>query len=473
MTAKLFAAGSVETFADVERKALAMAEVLGEWGVRAGTRVVLKAGNSTSFVGGLLALMYLGASIVLLDQQEKAEETERVRARSRAEFVLVDEDAPVQECEGLVHLYEVLAAAAGRVPSAPALDFTAWEDRQDGLIMWSSGSTGDPKGIVKNGGRFLRNLRRNAAQVGHTPDDVLLPLLPFNHQYGLSMVLIAWLVRCSLVIAPYRRLDRALRMAEFTGATVLDATPATYRSILNITAKRPTTKESLRTARMLCSGAAPLDPALSKQYEEEFRLPLLDSYGSTELCNISFATLENPVACGQVMPGLALRIIDDAGNPVATGELGEVLVDCPDMMLGYLGPDGALEPYPQGWFATGDLGYLDDGGNLFVMGRKQAVNRNGYTLYPEVIERKVAHRGCSAKVVALPAAARGCSLVFFVEDEEGRSARHWQQLISEVLPVWEQPNRVHVVERFPLNPNGKPHKRGLEELALELYGRQT
>jgi long-chain acyl-CoA synthetase len=157
-------------------------------------------------------------------------------------------------------------------------------------------------------------------------------------------------------------------MAEFTGATVLDATPATYRSILNIAAKHPTAKDSLRTARMLCSGAAPLDPQLRLRYEAEFGRPLLDSYGSTELGNNTFATIENPTACGQVMPGLDLKVVDDAGMPVATGEVG----------------------------------YLDEGRNLFVLGRKQAVNRSGYTLYPEVVERKAAQHGCSAKVIALP-----------------------------------------------------------------------
>jgi long-chain acyl-CoA synthetase len=284
------------------------------------------------------------------------------------------------------------------------------------------------------------------------------------------MVLIAWLVPCSLVIAPYRRLDRALRMAGHTGATVLDATPATYRSILNILGRRPEARGSLRTARMFCSGAAPLDPALSQTYEAEFGLPLLDSYGSTELGNVSFATLENPVACGRVMDGLALKVVDEQGEVLPAGEVGEVLVDCPDMMLGYLDADGAVTPCEQGWFTTGDLGYLDEHDNLYMLGRKLAVNRNGYTLYPELIERKVADHGCSAKVIALPAADRGCSLVFFVEDEQGRAAGHWRDIVNEVLPPWEQPNRVHVLERFPLNSNGKPHRRKLEELAAQLYG---
>ncbi|QLH19399.1 class I adenylate-forming enzyme family protein [Streptomyces sp. Rer75] len=469
MAAKIFAADSVETLKEFEQKALAMADTLRARGVHAGSRVLLKAGNSTGFVGGLLALMHVGASIVLVDQQEKADETERIRTQARAKIVLCDDDAPVLDGAELMALYEVMAASADRTPVDRALDFTTWSALPDGLIMWSSGSTGPPKGIVKNGGRFLKNLERNAHQVGHHSGDVLLPLLPFNHQYGLSMVLIAWITRCSLVIAPYRRPDRALRIADYTRATVLDATPATYRSILNILRTRPAMKAGLGTVRMFCSGAAPLDPTLSRSYVDEFGLPLLDSYGSTELGNVSFATSDNPVACGRVMEGLALKVVGDGGDPLPAGEIGELLVDCPDMMLGHLDAEGDLTPAPQGWFSTGDLGYLDDAGHLHVIGRKSAVNRNGYTLYPEIIERKIADHGCSAKIVSLPAADRGCSLVFFVEDELARDAKHWQTLINDVLPPWERPNRVHVIDRFPLNANGKPHARKLEELARELF----
>ncbi|GAA3435952.1 class I adenylate-forming enzyme family protein [Kutzneria kofuensis] len=468
MAAKLFAADSVETFAEFERTALGVADALRERGVGPGVRVLLKAGNSPGYLAGLFGLMHLGASIVLVDHQERAEQTRRICEQAAVKVTLVDDDAPLPDGENPVYLYELLVAATARPATESALDFDTWRDQPDGLVMWSSGSTGEPKGVVKNGGRFLDNLRRNADQVGHRADDVLLPLLPFNHQYGLSMVLIAWLARCSLVIAPYRRLDKALRMAGQCGATVVDATPATYRSMLNIVTKRPEAAEDLSTVRMFCSGAAPLPPALVDSYVQTFGLPLLDSYGSTELGNLAFATTENPVGCGRVMAGLRLRVVDEDGNTVRAGEIGELLVDCPDMMAGYLGPDGVLAPVEQGWYATNDFGYLDADDNLFVVGRKLAVHRNGYTLFPEIIENKVAAHGCSAKVIALPDDRRGCQLVFFVEDDHDRDAAHWRAVINDVLPAWEQPNRVHVLGAFPLNRNGKPDRQKMEKLAAEL-----
>lgn len=468
MPAKILAENSAATLAEFEQDTLRVAQVLRERGVGLGDRVLLKAGNSIAYVSVLFALMHVGASVVLVDQQEKQEATGSIIRRAGTKLVLVDDDAPVPADTDPVYLYELIASAPDLAVTDERLSFDAWSDLDDALIMWSSGSTGEPKGIVKNGGRMLANLERNAHHMGHRADDVLLPLLPFSHQYGLSMVLIAWIVQGSLVIAPYKRADRALRMAGHSGATVLDATPATYRSMLNIIRQRPALAEALGTVRMFCSGAAPLDPALVERYVERFGLPLLDSYGSTEAGNVAFATGDNAVSCGQVMDGLRVRVVDDEDNEVPAGEVGELLIETPDVMVGYLTPDGGIDPVDQSVFRTGDLGYLDAAGNLFVLGRKFAVHRNGYTLYPEIVERKAAAGGCSARIVPLPDERRGSSLVFFVEDELQRDAAHWREVLDELLPPYEQPNRVIVVDQFPLNRNGKPDKRRMTELAAEV-----
>lgn len=467
MAAVLFAPDSAESLTAVEARAVTVAAVLRGRGVEPGDRVLLKAGNSAGYVTVLLALMHAGASIVLVDHGEQAEQTSRICRLAGVRVSVVDDDAAMASQEPHLYVYDLLATAAGRTAAAEPFDAAGWARRRDGLVMWSSGSTGSPKGVVKTGASFLRNLERNATHMGHRPGDVLLPLLPFSHQYGLSMVLIAWQVRCSLVVAPYRRLDRALRMAGQTGATVIDATPATYRSIHNLVTRRGAGREDLATVRLFCSGAAPLDPTLVDKYVDMWGLPLLDSYGSTELGNVAFATADNAVAAGRPVEDMGVRVVDDAGAPVPAGHAGEILVDSPDLMEGYLGPDGAVQPVTAGWQRTGDLGHLDTDGNLHVIGRKLAVDRMGYTLYPEVIERTLAAGGCSAKVIALPDERRGCTLVCFVEDEQGRDQRYWRERIDALLPAYERPNQVSVLDRLPLNGNGKPDRRRLERIAAE------
>ncbi len=464
---KILAKTSAASLAEFEQATLRVAQVLRSRGVGPGDRVLLKAGNSVTYVSVLFALMHLGASVILVDQQEQRKATGAMIQRTGAGLVLVDEEASFPTDIVPVHLYELIAAAPGLKVTDRHLDFGTWSGLDDALIMWTSGSTGEPKGIVRHGGRVLKNLERNAVHMGHCSDDVLLPLLPFSHQYGLSMVLIAWIVQCSLVIAPYRRPDRALRMAGYSGVTVLDATPATYRSLLGLIKQKPDLAESLGNVRMFCSGAAPLDQSLAVLYTERFGLPLLDSYGSTEAGNVAFATNDNPVACGKVMDGLRVRVVDDDDRELPPGEIGELQIETPDLMIGHLTADGGIDPIGQRVFRTGDLGYLDADGNLTVLGRKLAVHRNGYTLYPDIVERKAAAGGCSTRIVPLPDKRRGSSLVFFVEDEKERDAAHWRKVLNAVLPAFEQPNRVIVVKQFPLNRNGKPDKRKMTELAME------
>ncbi|GHF52722.1 long-chain acyl-CoA synthetase [Streptomyces mashuensis] len=467
MTARIYTPDSVRSLDDFEQDALRVATVVRDHGIGPGDRVMLKAGNSAAYVCVLLGLMHAGASIVLVDQQENVPETRRIALRTGVKATFVDDNTPIDDEAGAVHLYELMVAAAARPAAAEQLSVDDWCELPDGLIMWTSGSTSSPKGVVKNGGKFLRNLERNAAQVGHRPDDVLLPLLPFAHQYGLSMLLIAWLTRCSLVIAPYKRLDHALRMAGQTRATVIDATPSSYRSMLNLVTRKPALRAHLESARMFCVGAAPLDAPLVEAYEKEFGLPLLDSYGSTELGNVAFATLDNPVATGRAMEGIRVRVVDEDGQDVPAGEAGEIEVDTPDGLEGLLAEDGTLVPTPAGWQRTGDLGYLDENANLFVLGRKFAVHRNGYTLYPELIERKAESAGRPVRVVALPDERRGAQLVFFVEDEQGRDSAHWRERFAGLLAAYEEPNRIVVLDAFPLNRNGKPDKHRLQEMAAE------
>ncbi|MFD4636370.1 class I adenylate-forming enzyme family protein [Lentzea sp. NPDC058436] len=467
MSAKLFAPDVTFTFEELEQRALCTADVLRDLGLGLGDRVLLKVDNSVSYLSTLFALMHVGASVVLVDHQQKSDHTAEACSRSSVKMVIVDDDAPISKDQEVVHCYELAVGACGREPIDSALDFTAWCELPDSIIMWSSGSTGEPKGVVKNGGRFLKNLQRNADLVGHRSDDVLLPLLPFNHQYGISMILIAWLVRCSLVIAPYRRLDRALQLAGMAGTTVVDATPATYKSILNIVERRTASLGLFGEVRMLCSGAAPLDPALSQRAVEVYGLPLLDSYGSTEMGNVAFATPDNPVGTGRPVEGMSVRIRGDNGEELPAGEIGEIEVLDPDLMEGYLGPEGTVTPVERDWYATNDFGYLDTDGNLFIAGRKTAVHRNGYTLHPEIIERTLAEHGCTTMIAAVPCDRRGSTLVFYVEDEQNGDPARWRELINSVLPKYEQPNRVSVVERFPLNRNGKPDRKELEQRALK------
>jgi len=448
---------------DGEAYAAAVARVLRERGVRSGDRVLVKAGNSALYPALLFALIHLDTSVVLLDGQQTPRATERFAALVRARFSILDDTDPAPPGNTALSTADLAADAAAHLPSAPAapLSDSSWRARADALVLWSSGSTGEPKGIVKPGRAVLENLERTRRLMGYGPHDVFLPLLPFSHQYGLSLLLLARMAGADLLIAPYTRLDRALRLGAAQGATIVDATPATYLSMLNLDDRRPGLLAALDRVRLWCTGGAPMDGGLGLRFAAAVGAPLLDGYGSTEAGNVAFATPGNPVGCGQVLDGVEVLVTGEDGTPLPPGEIGEIHLRTPDLMAGHLTACGSLDPPVAGPYRTGDLGRLDAAGNLFVLGRASAVHRLGHTLYPEVLEHRAADCGRPVKIIALEDARRGHELVFVVADPEGRDARHWREQICALLAPFEQPNHLLVVDSFPVTHRGKVDVRAL------------
>ena len=453
----------------------AAAEVLRRHGVGAGDRVLLAGGNSPELVIALLALMHLDATVVLFDEQQPPDAYRRAARLARVRLVLsgqVPDAGPW--ATSLTHA-ELAAAAAGLdgVAAAGAVSFDAWRQRADALITWSSGSRGAPKGVVRSGETFFDLIEVTRRRMGYQPADVLLPLVPVTHFYGLTLILLWWQVGCRLVLAPLDRLDQALGLGARAGATVVDGTPSTYHSILNLAGRTPGLRESLAGVRMWCTGGAPLSGAIATRFAEEFRLPLIDGYGSNEAGNIALATAGNPVACGLPLPGVELRVVGPQGGDQPTGEVGEILLRTPFLMAGYLREDGSLDAPAGRYYQTDDIGFVDAAGNLTVLGRKLAVHRLGHTLYPEAIERRAEACGQPVKIVPLQDARLGSRLVFVVADDQRRGPRYWRREIDVLLPAHERPNQVLVVDELPLNRTGKPDLAALRDHVVRTTAART
>ncbi|MGW6917513.1 class I adenylate-forming enzyme family protein [Kitasatospora sp. NPDC054939] len=460
------------TAADAEPLVLGCRDELLRRGLRPGDRVVLLAGNSPEFAAALLALIALDASIVLADHQQTPEQALQTLVRAHARWVLTDTGDPATPmgaalARALPSGRVVDLRTACRTPVAagsPPIGFDRWRARRDGLVLWSSGSTGRPKGIVRSGAAMLTNTEATQQAMRYRADDVLLPLLPFSHQYGMSLVLLWWQTGCSLLVAPYHRLSTAVGLIGRYGVTVVDAAPPTYHALLQVFERRPALRTSAGSVRMWCVGGAPLPVPLAERFRGTLGLPLLDGYGLSELGNVALAVPEHPAACGRPLDGVRLRIDEPVDG------VGEVLVDSPGLMSGYLADDGGLRPVGPGWFRTGDLGRIGPDGSLQVIGRNQAVHRMGYTLYPESLRRQAEQCGRPVAVVAVEDERRGCRVVFFVEDPSLRDAAHWRARFDGLLAAYERPNLVVVLERFPLTRTGKVDRVRLTATAAERLG---
>jgi len=447
----------------------AFARALRERGVTGEDRILLSAGNSGDFVLTLLACMHLGASIGLIDPRASEDQVADMVSQAGVCRAVFDESGreALGSADSGIPLADLAAEAERLGPDGAggaAIDLDAWAGRADGLLVWTSGTSGAPKGIVRSGASVLANGDRSAARMGYRDSDLLLPLLPFTHQYGLSLVLLWWRTGCTLIVRPGNRVDRAVETISAHGVTVVDAVPAAYETMLRLLDNRGG-DSAVRSVRMWCVGGEPLRDELRERFARRMRLPLLDGYGSSEAGNIALAAPDNPIHCGRALDGVTAEVVADDGAVLPAGEVGEVVVRTPDLMTGTLQPGGQVRAVQRPVWRTQDLGYLDEYGNLRVLGRKSAVHRFGHTLYPDAIAGKAAACGAPVEVVPVEDARSGTQLVLFVEDPSQRPVAHWRAAINECLADHERPNRTVVLSTFPLRSNGKVDLRRLREMA--------
>jgi long-chain acyl-CoA synthetase len=441
-------------------------------GVRPGDRVALVAANSTHSVLALLTLMHLDVSLVLLDERQDPAERGRALHRARVRWLICDRTVQIGQTglwDGIERLE--LTDVVTTVSATPApdfeLDLSGWWAREDALIVFSSGTTGDPVGVVRSGPRLRTNTARTQWRMSYASDDVLLPLLPFSHQYGLSLLMLWWWSDSCLVLVPQTRLDHAIEAISRFRVTVVDSTPSTYHSLLRLAESRNITPAALDSVRMWCVGGAPLSPALARRFAGFTGKPLLDGYGSTEAGNIALSSPELPNHCGQPLEGIEIDVIGEDGLPVPDGTLGELVVRTPDLMAATLDEHGQMLPVTDHYYRTDDIGYRTAEGDIAVLGRKGAVHRLGHTLYPEALAHKAGACGAHVQVLDVPDERRGSNLVFVVADESQQDARDWRRAMRPHLATHEQPNHVLVVPGFPLNHNGKVNMPALRVLVGE------
>ncbi|MFJ2400718.1 aldehyde dehydrogenase family protein [Streptomyces xanthochromogenes] len=446
--------GHIWETSEIESRIAGATEAFARRGIVPGSRVMMSGSNSTEWVVHLLALIHLDVSVVLADHRAAPAQRSQIHAQARVALEIGDGPG-----------YGTPTQPAGNATAVP--DMAAWARRRDAAISWSSGTTGSPKGIVRSGRSILDNLSLSAERMGYRPDDVFLPVLPYSHQYGLSLVLCWWLGGGTLMVyGPATRLDRALEMAVDHGLSVVDGAPSTYHTLLNLLDRRPLLVTALKRVRAWCVGGAPLGRGLAARFHARTGEHLLDGYGATEVGNIALASHTDPTGCGTPLPGVIVEVHDDHGRRLPPGRLGELVVRSDGLMAGHLGDDGELIPVPGPVHRTGDIGLLDEAGRVFPVGRKHAVHRDGHTLYPDHLAARAESAGAQTEVVAVPDARLGCRLVFVIADPDGHEPAHWKRVLRAVLARYEQPDHIVVLPALPLTSSGKPNLAVLEKIAM-------
>ncbi|WP_375430278.1 class I adenylate-forming enzyme family protein [uncultured Friedmanniella sp.] len=457
------------TWAELERRVTQTAGGLAAAGLLAGARLALLGPNSVAFVVGYLAALRAGVVVVPLNPQSTRPELEALLADSGARLLLADPALTPDDVPGVRTLSltdEGLAALVGEVPVSSPQD-----PESLAVLLYTAGTSGRPKAAMLSHRALIGHVEHIHALGLLTPASTVLASLPLFHVFGLNAVLGSWLrAGARMVVVDSSTLEaHGVDLADLVraeGVTNLPLAPPTLHRLL----AEDALAAGLGRLETVVSGAAPLPEELAREFTARTGVEVAQGYGLTEAAPGVTATIgaarRGPGHVGRALPGVEIRVGDgsDATEP------GEIAVRGDNLFSGYW-PEGAGGPDADGWFATGDLGYLLDG-ELFLVGRsRELVIVNGFNVYPAEVEQAIDELAevAAVAVVGRPDARTGEQVVAFVVPEESISA---DELAARVaahcerrLARFKRPTVLEVVDELPRGATGKVRKGLLRELA--------
>ena len=463
------------TYADLWLGARRCAAALRERGVGPGDRVAVLIPNVPDFPVTYYGVLALGAVVVPVHALLKAEEIEYVLRDSGA-TLLVCHDALQGEGAKGAELAEVpLVSPAALAGEAAVETYVQREPGDAAVILYTSGTTGKPKGAVLSHLNVVMNVTVSAFDViGLRADDVILGCLPLFHSFGQTCAMNSgFRAGATLVLMPRFDGPGALDAIEAYGVTVFEGVPTMYIALLEA-AREDARRPRLRIA---VSGGASLPMAVMDKWREVFGSEIYEGYGLSETSPVATFNHESvgrkPGTVGTPIWGVDVEIAKaevEGSIELVTepGEIGEVVIRGHNVFTGYLNNDEATRAaIVDGWFRSGDLGTKDADGFVSIVDRKKdMVLRGGYNVYPrEVEEVLLRHEGIGqVAVIALPDPTHGeevCAVVVRSPEGAGLTADEVVAWSKERLAAHKYPRVVHFVDAFPLGPSGKVLKREL------------
>jgi len=494
------------TWADVGTQVEAAAAAYLAAGIEVGDRVAIWAPNCAEWVAALFGLQSVGAVLVPLNTRYKGVEAADILRRSRAK-VLVTVDGfldthyiAMLDGQDLPHLQQIVVLRSDPAADLPA-QAISWESFvQSGAgvnpaevaarraeltpdttadLLFTSGTTGKPKGVICTNGQTLRTVATWANVVGLNDTDRYVAANPFFHSFGYKAGIIAWLVTGgTLLPVPVFDVPAVMALIASERGTMLPGAPTLYQTILNHPDRAQLDSSSLRLA---VTGAASVPVSLVEQMRDDLGFDtVITAYGLTEACG--FATMcrrsDDAVTIattsGRAMPGIEVRVVADDGASLPVGEAGEVVIRGYNVMVGYFeDPAATAETVDaDGWLHTGDIGVMDDRGYLKITDRKKDLFIvGGFNAYPAEIENLLLGHPQIAQVavVGVPDERMGEVGVAFVVATTGTTPDPAEIVAwaREHMANFKAPRRVVVVEALPFNAGGKVMKFELRRLLEE------
>jgi long-chain acyl-CoA synthetase len=438
-----------------------LATTLGKRGVSGGQRVAVMASNRPEFVAAVLAIWRLGAAAVLISPAWKRDEVDHALALTEPAHAVGDHPI-LAGLMPMLHLDEPITPGEPTSRSLPP--------RADAVLVFSSGTTGLPKAVRHTHAALDEAVRHWREALQLTRRDRIQVATPPSHILGLLNILTVLRTGAWMRLHPRFDIDRMLHHIENDRITVEMAVAPIALAI----ASHPKLESyDLSSLRFIMWGATPVSPSVAETVTRRTGVGWVPAYGTTELPVIACNPLEGARldSVGRPVPGVDLRVVSlETGEPVCAGEVGEIQARSASLMAGYLPAEATAEAMCDGWYRTGDVGWLDTEGWLRITDRlKEMVKVRGFQVAPAEIE-KVLHGHPAVKdcaVFGVPDGINGEAIVAAVAarspfDTE-RVAADLTALVNQRLASYKHLSRVVFVDDIPRLPSGKVLRRVLKE----------
>lgn len=485
------------TYAELEQRMQCVAAGLRARNLGRGDVVALWAPNSWQWVVCVVASWWCGCTVVPIPARGKILDAMPILRATRAKLLFSCSDAASGNLLALIDSY-LLDAQATLQDACPALQAivdlsgdahhrgagvlsmtqfvgggrdeervpvaaVAGEDICE--ILFTSGSTGIPKGVPRRHDQVVRNRWANCPGSGYNTEDCLLVVSEFSHTLGMNGNLLrSLLLGATLVIAQSRNPAELAALIRDENVTVISAPPSLFASLLR---EQVDGRSACSRLRLASTGAANIPPSLVRELIAAGVGTVVSGYGMTECDTISSTGLSDSAevvatTVGVPEAGLEVQITDAQGAPVATGVEGELWIRGYVVASAYLGASGQPEPAidAEGWLHSGDMGCFTAQGYLQILGRKKDVMTiHGYTLYPAEVEALLSQSGMlkDIAVIGVPHAVAGELCVAFIvpADASTFSLKQLRLWARTNVADYKIPGRFVLLDRLPLNLNGK------------------
>jgi long-chain acyl-CoA synthetase len=469
-------------YSELREAAGRVTSLLSSAGVAPGDRVGIMLPNVPAFPIAFYGALAAGAVVVPMNPLLKSREVTYYLADSGAKVLFAWYSSAGEAAKGAADTgTQVVTVDDPDMRSLLACLFPVHTrveraDDDDAVVLYTSGTTGQPKGAQLT----HANLTRNAALTAETlinagPDDVVMGCLPLFHVFGLTCGLNATIAGGgTLTLLPRFDAGQALDVIARDRVTVFEGVPTMYAAMLHHPASADADASSLRTC---VSGGAAMPVEILHGFEKKFGCMILEGYGLSETSPVASFNHPNaerkPGSIGTPVAGVEMRVVGPDGTVLPVGEIGEIAIRGHNVMKGYWGkPEATAEAIPDGWFRTGDLARVDEDGYFFIVDRKkELIIRGGYNVYPREIEEVLYEHPAVAEaaVVGMAHDQLGEEVGAAVALKPGAAAtpEELRAYVKERVAAYKYPRHVWLVDGLPKGPTGKILRREVRRPTAE------